>query len=251
LCLSCASAVAEDQDDTAHDEVIDGFAGGGLESLDGRVEAEWPEDETACADVGIADAELGADAHGVEARLGFRGVAIGAKGDVVAIEDEEGVGREERLHGMGIGSGQVDDDKTFPLLAGRSAALAEPLHRCCREGDEGLDNAGAKVGLEEGDGVADEREMTDLSHLAGEESGLGKAWRREQVDDGEALGGEDLIQRDKREAAAAMQEVGDVRLTQACLACKQGDAEGSTLYSAQQLGPHTLLQLGKVHVENS
>ena len=235
MCLSLTSAVAEDQDDTAHDEVIHGFAGGGLESLDGREEAEWPEDETACADVGIADAELGADAHGVEVWLGNRGVAIGAEGDVVAIEDEEGLRREERLHGLGFGGGEMDDDKTFPLLAGRSAALAEPLNGCRREGYESLDTAGAKIGFEEGDGVADEREMADLSQLAGEEGGLGEAWRREQVDHGEALGGEDLIQRGEREAAAAMQEVGDVRLTQACLACKQGDAEGSTLNSAQQL----------------
>jgi hypothetical protein len=73
----------------------------------------------------------------------------------------------------------------------------------------------------------------------------------DEITDGEVLGGEDLIESGKREAAAGVKEVGEMRLAESGLSREQGDAHGSAFDSAEQLGAHALLQLGEVHVENS
>ena len=46
----------------------------------------------------------------------------------------------------------------------------------------------------------------------------------------------------------AVQKVGEMRLPQPRLACKQRDAEGAPLYPAQQFQAETLVHLDKIHL---
>jgi len=73
----------------------------------------------------------------------------------------------------------------------------------------------------------------------------------DELFDSDVLDVKDLVEGGEGEVAASVQEVREVRLADAGLTGEQGDAEGATIDSAQQLGAHPLLQLRKVHVENS
>ena len=62
------------------------------------------------------------------------------------------------------------------------------------------------------------------------------------------LNSEDLVQGREREVAAAAQEVGQMRLSEAGLASEKRDAQGAAIYPAKQFLAEPFVHLGKVHV---
>jgi hypothetical protein len=89
--------------------------------------------------------------------------------------------------------------------------------------------AGADVGLEESNGMADEGQVADLAHLRREQVGqrVARGWK--QINDGKPLRGKELVEGGEGESSAGMEEVGEMGLAKAGLAGQQGYACGAAL----------------------
>ena len=179
------------------------------------------EEDAAGEEIDVADGETLVIAHGVEMRQRGCGAAIGSEGVVVAVEDGDDGGEQERLHADDVGSGEADSDEAFPLAARGGAARAQAAQGFGGKLKHALDAGGADVWLGEGDGVADERDLSDFADLLREQDASGTARGGQQVGDFQVLCAQELVQRGERELAAAMQEVGEMRLTDARLLCEQ------------------------------
>jgi len=102
----------EDEADAAYDVVGRGFVGGEGEKLDGEVAGVGAEDEAAFVEVHEAEQEGGAASDGVES--GLVG-AVGGERVVVAVEDGDGAGRDERIHGGGLLGVGADGEEALPV----------------------------------------------------------------------------------------------------------------------------------------
>jgi hypothetical protein len=80
--------------------------------LDGEVPGVGPEDETAFVEVDEAEKEGSATPDGVE--RGLMG-AVGGEGVVVAVEDGDGSGGDEWVHGRGLMGVGADGEETLPV----------------------------------------------------------------------------------------------------------------------------------------
>ena len=80
--------------------------------MDGEVAGVWAEDETALVEVDEAEEEGCAAADGIEG--GLMG-AVGGEGVVVAVEDGDGSGRDEGIHGCGLLGVGSDGEETLPV----------------------------------------------------------------------------------------------------------------------------------------
>jgi hypothetical protein len=86
--------------------------GGEGEELDGKVSGVGAQDETAFVEVDEAEEESGGAADGVE--RGLMG-AVGSERVVVAVEDGDGAGGDEGVHGgrlLGVGA---DGEEALPV----------------------------------------------------------------------------------------------------------------------------------------
>jgi hypothetical protein len=70
---------------------------------------------------------------------------------------------------------------------------------------------------------------------------------REQISDGEHLGGEKAIESTEAEGAAAAKEIGDMRGLETCLAGKESSIHTASIDPPEEFQAETLLQLGEVH----
>jgi len=89
--------------------------GGEGEELDGEVAGIRAEDEAAFVEVDEAEEEGGAAADGVEGGLVH---AVGGEGVVMAVEDSDGAGRDEGIHGGGLLGVGADGEEALPLGVG-------------------------------------------------------------------------------------------------------------------------------------
>jgi hypothetical protein len=102
----------EDEADAAYDVVGWSFVGGEGEELDGKVAGPRAEDEAAFVEVDEPEKESGSAADGIEG--GLVG-AIGSEGVVVAVEDDDGAGGDEGVHGGGLLGVGADGEEALPV----------------------------------------------------------------------------------------------------------------------------------------
>jgi len=103
---------AEDEADAAYDVIGWGFVGCEGQELDGEVAGVRAEDKTAFVEIDEAEQEGGAAADGVES--GLVG-SVGGEGVVVTVEDGDGTGGDERLHGRGLLGVRADGEEALPV----------------------------------------------------------------------------------------------------------------------------------------
>jgi len=186
-----------------------------------------PEDETAGEEIRVPDKEVSTGADGVQ---------VGAVGTVreerivVAIDEDESFGHDERLHGKGFARGDANYDKTLPGAPRAGGPGAKGLKSSRGQMHESLDGGGADYGLEERGGVGDKR---NASGEAVRWQGRGVRDGRQQVGGSEALRCEDAVHGFEGELAPAVQKVGEMSLPQPGLAGEQRNAECAPLYPAQ------------------
>jgi hypothetical protein len=147
--------------------------------------------------------------------------AVGGEGVVVAIEDGDGAGGDEGVHGGGLLGIGADGEEALPVgVPGRGADAVGVIAVEAGGGDlDGFDDGcGRDAGIVHGGGGRDDG--NDLGGIAGRD---GKGRLRgvevegEELVDGEVLGGEDAVEAFEREGAFFVEEVRDVGLV------KRGD----------------------------
>jgi hypothetical protein len=165
------------------------------------------EDETGLVEVDEAEEERAAAADGVE--RGLVG-AVGSERVVVAVEDGDGSGGEERFHGGGLLGVGADGEKALPVGVASGGAGAVVVQ--AGGGDlDGFDDGGSgDAGLVHGGGGGDDGD--DFDGVAGRDGSSGGEVEREDLVDGEFLRGEDAVETFEGEGALAVEEVGDVSL---------------------------------------
>ena len=137
----------EDEANAAHDVVGWGFVGGEGEELDGERAGVGAEDETALIKVNEAEEKGGAATDGVE--RGLMG-AIGGQGVVVAVEDGDSAGRDERVHGGGLLGVGTDGEEALPVAVFGGGAGAVVLQTGGGDLDGFDDGRGKDAGLVHG-----------------------------------------------------------------------------------------------------
>jgi hypothetical protein len=170
LCVGGTGALGtlefgEDEADAAYDVVGWGFVGCERKELDGEVAGVGAEDETAFVEVDEAEEEGGAAADGVE--RGLVG-AVGGEGVVVTVEDCDGSGRDEGVHGGGLLGVGANGEETLPLgVRGGGADAVGVIAVEAGGGDlDGFDDGrGGDTGFVHGGGGGDDGD--DLDGVAG------------------------------------------------------------------------------------
>jgi hypothetical protein len=184
--------------------------GGEGEELDGEVAGVGAEDETAFVEVNEAEEEGGSATDGVEG--GLMG-AVGGERVVVAVEDGDGSGGDEGVHGGGLLGVGADGEEALPVGVFGGGAGAVVVQAGGGDLDSFDDGRGEDAGFVHGGGGGDDGD--DLGGIAGV-SGNGGLCRGEvegqDLVDGEVLRGEDTVEAFEREGAFAVEEVGDVGL---------------------------------------
>jgi|SRR5277367_4687021 len=102
----------EDEADSAHDVVGWGFVRRERQELDREIAGPGAEDETAFVEVDEAEEQGCAATNSVES--GLVG-AIRGKRVVVAVENGDGTGRDERLHGCGLLGVGTNGEEALPV----------------------------------------------------------------------------------------------------------------------------------------
>ncbi len=215
--MRVASEFVEDEGDATDEEIVGCV--GGFEDFCGSFGLVRSEEDAVCEEVDVADGEVLLVADGVEAREGSVLGVVGREGVVVAVEDDDGVREQDGVHAADVGCGEPDGDEALPLATGSGASRAKGSKGFRREVEDALNTGGADVGFGECDGVADKRDLADFADLFGEQ-GAGVSGGGKQVRDDEVLRTQDFVQRGERELTSAVQEVGQMGLTDASLPCE-------------------------------
>lgn len=193
----------EDEADAAYDVVGWGFVGGEGKQLDGEVAGVGAEDETAFVEVDEAEEESGAAADGVKS--GLVG-AVGGEGVVVAVEDGDGSGRDEGVHGSGLLGVGADGEEALPVGVFGGGASTVVVQAGGGDLDGFDDGRGRDAGFVHGGGGGDDG--NDFDWITGLNRGLGGGdVAREDLVDGEVLGGEDAVEALEGEGAFSVEEV--------------------------------------------
>jgi hypothetical protein len=203
--MNLISEFGEDEADAADDVVGWGFVGGEGEELDGEVSGGGAEDETAFVVVGEAEQEGGAAADGVKG--GLMG-AVGGERVVMAIEDRDGSGGDERVHCGGLLGVGADGEEALPVrvFGGRTGSVVVEAGGGDLKGFD--DGGGGDASLVHGGGEGDDGD--DLDGIAGLRGGAGMRvgeglhLEGENLVDGEVLGGEDAVEAFERERTFAI-----------------------------------------------
>ncbi|MCU1252957.1 MAG: hypothetical protein JWQ49_5986 [Edaphobacter sp.] len=205
----------EDQADAAYDVVGRGFVGGEREELDGEVSGVGAEDETAFVEVDEAEEEGGTAANGIEG--GLMG-PVGSERVVVAVEDGDCPGGDERVHGGGLLGVGADGEEALPLGVGGGGADAVGVIAVEAGGGDldGFDNSRWRdAGLVHGGRGRDDGDDFDRVAGVGGDGGLGCGEvDGENLIDGEVLRGEDAIEAFEGEGAFAVEEIRDMGLAE-------------------------------------
>jgi hypothetical protein len=219
--------------------------GGEGEELDGEVSGVGAEDETALVEVDEAEEEGGSAADGIEG--GLMG-AVGCQRVVVAVEDGDGAGGDERIHGGGLLGVGADGEEALPVgvFGGRTGAVVVEAGGGDLDGFD--DGRGGDAGFIHGSGGRDDGH--DLDGVAGRsrEGGLRRGEiERQDLVDGEVLRGEDAVETFEGKGAFAIEEVGNVGLLEAGLLGEAAAGEGTAFDAAKEFDAEELMQVLKVH----
>jgi hypothetical protein len=237
--------LGEEEADAAYEVVGWGFVGGERKKLDGEFPGPGAKDEAAFVEVDETEEERGSAADGVEG--GLVG-AVGGEGVVVAIEDGDGSGSDEGLHGGGLLGVGADGEEALPAgVGGRGAGAVGMIAVKARGGDvDGLDDGGGgDVGFVHGDGGRDDGDR--FYGVAGLELGGGLEIEREKLVDGDVLGGENAVEAFEGEGTFAVEEIGDVGLLKADLAGEVRAGKISALDAANEFEAEEFVQVLEVH----
>jgi hypothetical protein len=218
--------------------------GGEGQELDGEFAGPGTEDEAAFVEVDEAEEESGSAADGVE---GWLVGTVGGEGVVVAIEDGDGSGSDEGLHGGGLLGVGTDGEEAMPMSVfggGAGAVVVE-----AGGGDlEGLDDGGrGDLWLVHGGGRGDYGD--GLGGVG--DVGLGGVGRLqidwEELVDGDVLGGEDAVEAFEGQGTFAVEEIWDVGLLKSGLAGEARAGESTAFDSAEEFEAEEFVQVLKVH----
>lgn len=154
LSLGGWSELVEKEHNAAGEQIVGSFAGIGDEQFQREGIVVRAQNELAAVDLNIAEDEAREVADGV--KIGPVG-PVRQRRVVMAINERDGIGHDERLHGQGIGRGNTHGDKALPGAPRVGGAGVDRLESIGRKMDERLDGAGADEGLEESHRVGNER----------------------------------------------------------------------------------------------
>jgi hypothetical protein len=215
--------------------------------LDGEVPGVGAEDESAFVEVDEAEEKGGAAADGVE--RGLMG-AVRGEGVVVAVEDGDGSGRDEGIHGGGLLAVGTDGDEALPVGVfggGAGAVVVE-----ARGGDlDGFDDGGRRdAGFVHGGGGRDDGD--DLGGTAGvgwSGRGCGESVdvQGQELVDGEVLRGEDAVEAFERKGPFLIDKVRDMGLSESGLLGESAAGEGAAFDAAVEFDAEQFVQVLKVH----
>ncbi len=234
----------EDDADAADDEVGWHFVRPQSDELDRVVEFNGTEDEPIAGELREPEMQCVADTHGEDRGLGR---LVGNGRIVVAIDDNDGLRGQQRLHACGLLAGNAHGDEAHPGAADGGATGPHLLEQPKRD-LEMVKGGGSRrhrvmdrgTGSDDGyEGVAGAVEWTARE--------LGWVIQSEQVRDGEQLSGEQAIQCAEAEGAAPAQKVGDVRGLKAGLPGQERAVKTAAVDPAKEFHPETLLQLREIH----
>lgn len=213
FCLG--SELGEDKADAADDVVGWGFVSGKGEKLDGEVAGVGAKDETTFVEVDEAQEESGAPADGVE--RGLVG-AIRSERVVVTVENGDGSGRDEWVHGGGLLGVCADGEEALPMgVRGGGADAIGVIAVETGGGDLDCfdDGGGGNPGfIHGGRGRDDGNDLDWIAGLGGDGRLCGRQVDGEDLVDGEILGGEDAVETVEREGAFPVEEIRNMRLGQ-------------------------------------
>jgi len=214
------------------------------DELDGEGAGVRAKDETAFVEVDEAEEEGGAAADGVEGGLMS---AVGGEGVVVAVEDGDGSGGKERVHGGGLQGVGADGEEALPVGVAGGGAGAVVVQAGGGDLNGFNDRGGVDSGVVHGGGGGDDGD--DLNGLAsgGWRRCGGGEFERKEVFDGEVLRGEDAVEAFEGESAFAIEEVGDVSLLEAGLLGETAAGQGSAFDAAEEFETEELVEVLKVH----
>jgi hypothetical protein len=123
------------------------------QELNGEVADVGAEDEAAFVEVDEAEEEAGAAADGVE--IGLVG-AVGGEGVVVTVEDGDGSGGDERVHGGGLLGVGTDGEEALPLGVTGCGSGAVVVEAGGGDVDGFDDGGGGDAGVVHGGGGGDD-----------------------------------------------------------------------------------------------
>lgn len=162
------------------------------------------EDEAGLFKRGVAEVERGAGADGED---GWLVGAVGGDGVVVAVEDDEGAGGEDGVHGCGLLGVDAEGDEALPLVAVGGGAWAVAVQTGGGE-VHGFDGGGERdAGVVHGRGGGDDGNGLERVGLVGWTGGCGAEVERKDLFDGECLRGEDFVEAFEGEGPFAVEEV--------------------------------------------
>ncbi len=166
----------------------------------------------------------------------------------MAVEDNDCAGGDEGLHGGGVSGIGAQGEEAMPVglvLGAPGAIFVEPRRG---DGDALDDGMGGDDGVVHGDGGGDERDRLDLALVRWDGCGLKvDCAGRQDLGDGEVLGGEDAVETVEGEGPFAIEEVRDMCLAEAGLLGEARAGEGVGVDAPEEFNPEVLVEVGEVH----
>jgi hypothetical protein len=139
--------------------------------------------------------------------------AVGGEGVVVAVEDGDGSGGDEGIHGGGLLGVGADGEEALPVGMAGGGAGTVVVQAGGGDLDGFDDRCGGDAGLVHGGGGGDYRDdLYGFTGLGGDGRVGGGEVERQNLVDGEVLRGEDAVETFKGERAFAVEEVRDMGL---------------------------------------
>jgi len=215
---------------------------GERDELDGKGAGVGTEDEAAFVEVDEAEQESGSAADGVEG--GLVGT-VGSEGVVVAVEDGDGSGGDDGVHGGGLLGVGADGEETLPVSMGAGGSGAVVVEAGGGDLDGFDDGGGGDASLVHSGGGGDDG--NDLGGVAGGDGRDGGEVEGEDLLNGKVLRGEDAVEAFKREGAFAVEEIRDMGLLETCLLGETAAGESATVDAPKEFKSKEFMKVLKGH----
>jgi hypothetical protein len=200
-----------------------------------------PEDEASGGELNVAEEQGVLKADGVDVGLGRMD---GDERVVVAVNDDDVVGGEQRLHGAGLAGCEADGDEAFPIAGAGRLTAGEVAQGPGGELEAVGPGVGVEGGVVESGGLRDEG---DRVRGRGRASRLRCDGGGEEIFHAESESGENAVKSCEAEAAPGVEEVGDVGLLEAALPSERGGCDEPAIDAANEFHTQPLMQLKEVH----
>lgn len=205
-----------------------------LDEFDGKIESPRTQHEPAGFEGDMAKHELRPDTDSVDVRM--RRAAYDER-IVVAVKNDDGANAQERIHGERLGSSKADGNESLPAAATHGTANTQIFEPATRQLQGIAGGAHRNHWGSHGRALRDDRD--DVHRALGSSFlGNGAAMRRAgQILHAECLRQQNTIKCRQAETATAVQEIRDVRLSQAGLAREQRRGQNTHINPAPYLEP--------------